>query len=478
MSFELVNVGSGRLATDGECIRDAFVKVNNNFQSLFAVSGLEQLEITVGVNNTIVVSNSINVSNSVGVSIANMVSASNDLDLEFNIQNNLDLSINGGSITLTSDSNNDVVLTSNSFTSTNTIYAPSITSTNNSNNITFNANDIDITNTSGDINIDASTNNVNIIGDVSFNTNMFDINVSTGDINISNGAITIDNSQEVNINNALTIDASNNINIGINNAINIDASQNITFAPSTNIDFTNIVNIDGLSYNDLDDLPVAGPNTLGSLSDVFEDNPNSGDLLIYQDGLGWTGTTQLTSSLSMPGLRMESVLRYTLQTFAPMTIGEGVSIEHDCSQSGGPNFYHRNTSNNFVADFSNVFIDTGTFGYINIFINNEGERDTICTDILVNGHTPKLYWVNGGPPTSGTQGGVDLIQLTILNKSTANQIGGLSQSEIEDNVYIWAEHKTTDGVIPGYTRVADLKTALQDGAGDFAAFKTWALANL
>lgn len=35
-----------------------------------------------------------------------------------------------------------------------------------------------------------------------------------------------------------------------------------------------------------------------------------------------------------------------------------------------------------------------------------------------------------------------------------------------------------NGEIPGYIKIADLKTALQDGAGDFAAFKAWVLANL
>jgi len=35
-----------------------------------------------------------------------------------------------------------------------------------------------------------------------------------------------------------------------------------------------------------------------------------------------------------------------------------------------------------------------------------------------------------------------------------------------------------NGEIPGYVKIADLKTALQDGAGDYAAFKSWALANL
>jgi len=35
-----------------------------------------------------------------------------------------------------------------------------------------------------------------------------------------------------------------------------------------------------------------------------------------------------------------------------------------------------------------------------------------------------------------------------------------------------------NGEIPGYVKIADLKTALQDAAGDYAAFKAWVLANL
>lgn len=35
-----------------------------------------------------------------------------------------------------------------------------------------------------------------------------------------------------------------------------------------------------------------------------------------------------------------------------------------------------------------------------------------------------------------------------------------------------------NGEIPGYVKITDLKTALQDGAGDYAAFKSWVLANL
>ena len=337
--YDIVNVGSGRLATDGECIRDAFIKINNNYNQIFnTIFDYDTnvlfggWKLVVGVDNKIVVSNSINVSNSVGVSIANMVVAVNDLDLNFtvensldlNIENNIDVSINNGGITLISDVSNNVVLTANSFTSNNVIYAPSFTNTSNTNNITFNANDIDITNTFGDINISSSTNNVNILGDLVVNTNMFDINVTTGDISIQNGAITINNALDVDINNAitvdaslnvainnaLTVDASNNINIGINNSIAIDASQNITFAPSTNIDFTNIstmnfdfnfinqVDVDFntiqnnqiLIYNDTSGNFEAGfsVRSLSDLSDVFSDpGPTSdGEILIYNQSAG------------------------------------------------------------------------------------------------------------------------------------------------------------------------------------------------
>ena len=36
----------------------------------------------------------------------------------------------------------------------------------------------------------------------------------------------------------------------------------------------------------------------------------------------------------------------------------------------------------------------------------------------------------------------------------------------------------TNGEIPGYVKIADLKTALQDEEGDYASFKSWILANL
>ena len=308
--YDVVNVGSNRLATDGECIRDAFVKINNNHSTVFNTVLDYDLDVqfggwklVVGVDNSIVISNSINVSNNVGVNVVNMVTATNNLDLDFNVTNslnlnvanNIDVSINNSGITLISDVSNNVVLTANSFTSSNVIYAPSLTNTTNTNNITFNSNDIDITNTFGDINIDSDVNLVNIIGGFTVNTTALTVNISTGDVSIYN---------------ALTVDNSNNINIGINNTIAIDNSQNITFAPSTNIDFTNIVNMDldinlinqididfesitnnsVLVYNSNSETfePGTVSQSLNDLSDVISDPNSDGQILIYnQQGGTW-----------------------------------------------------------------------------------------------------------------------------------------------------------------------------------------------
>jgi len=58
---------------------------------------------------------------------------------------------------------------------------------------------------------------------------------------------------------------------------------------------------------------------------------------------------------------------------------------------------------------------------------------------------------------------------------------GLHTGDVKGSVFADDSTLLVDGVngeIPGYVKIADLKTALQDGAGDYAAFKAWVLANL
>jgi len=67
---------------------------------------------------------------------------------------------------------------------------------------------------------------------------------------------------------------------------------------------------------------------------------------------------------------------------------------------------------------------------------------------------------------------------------TGDVTGNVSGNVTGDvNGSVFADDSTllVDGVngeIPGYVKIADLKTALQDAAGDYAAFKAWVLANL
>jgi hypothetical protein len=67
--------------------------------------------------------------------------------------------------------------------------------------------------------------------------------------------------------------------------------------------------------------------------------------------------------------------------------------------------------------------------------------------------------------------------LTISNGTSVN----ISNMDLTGSVF--ADDSTllvdaVNGEIPGYVKIANLKTALQDGAGDYAAFKAWVLANL
>ena len=59
---------------------------------------------------------------------------------------------------------------------------------------------------------------------------------------------------------------------------------------------------------------------------------------------------------------------------------------------------------------------------------------------------------------------------------STNIVGDVTGSVFADDSTLLVD--AVNGVIPGYVKVTELKTALQDAAGDYAAFKAWVLANL
>lgn len=71
-------------------------------------------------------------------------------------------------------------------------------------------------------------------------------------------------------------------------------------------------------------------------------------------------------------------------------------------------------------------------------------------------------------------GGLDAIFRTL--RTVEGYTGDVTGSVFADDSSLLVDG--VNGTIPGYVKVADLKTALQDGAGDYAAFKAWVLANL
>lgn len=72
---------------------------------------------------------------------------------------------------------------------------------------------------------------------------------------------------------------------------------------------------------------------------------------------------------------------------------------------------------------------------------------------------------------------VNFQNVPVTNLNVTDTIDGdISGSVFADDSTLLVD--AVNGVIPGYVKIADLKTALQDGAGDYAAFKAWVIANL
>jgi hypothetical protein len=240
----------------------------------------------------------------------------------------------------------------------------------------------------------------------------------------------------------------------------------------SDVDVSAVANGSVLSYNSGTGNWEAGDPAvvaLNDLSDVDEASPSPGDLLHYEVGTGWTGTTELSASLYMPGIRLRSTLQNDFNTFGTLTGNDGDTIAHTGNLGGGPNFYHPDTDHNFVANFEECSLNPNTFGRFTIMINNETEfRSSICTDILINGFAPNLQWVNGEAPVKGTPGEVDIIEVTVLNLG-GNALSNLTEPSINADVYVWAHHLTQDVKLDGDLTgsvFGDDSTLLVDGVNN------------
>jgi len=112
----------------------------------------------------------------------------------------------------------------------------------------------------------------------------------------------------------------------------------------------------------------------------------------------------------------------------------------------------------------------------------KGNLVSYSEEIVFDASTGKVsYAALQGAPTFLSEFTNDVGYLTSASLENVFAGGGTFVTDIQGSVFADDSTLLVDGVngtIPGYIKIADLKTALQDGAGDYAAFKAWALANL
>ena len=138
-----------------------------------------------------------------------------------------------------------------------------------------------------------------------------------------------------------------------------------------------------------------------------------------------------------------------------------------------------------TGEIINISTGSGQGGFVNVTADNFrqfGDNiDFQATDSFEVGTTGTTVFTYRGNTSTNTFAGIYTLSASSIalegSVSANNGItGDLTGSVFADDSTVLVD--AINGEIPGYVKVADLKTALQDGAGDYAAFKAWVLANL
>lgn len=244
------------------------------------------------------------------------------------------------------------------------------------------------------------------------------------------------------------------------NVVNVTASgtltvQNLAVESTTftvNGTSLNTVAFTG-SYTDLSNTPtlfngayasLTGkpdiPQNIQDLANVGTTTPNDGEILVYNSTLG---------------------------RYEPGTIGASFDAQ----------FQTQNIDN-----LNNVVFTGDKTNDVLKFVGGVWKNERVDFDEL----TGTLDIVQQGDTLTGSligdvKGSIFGDDSTLLVDGVNNIIRGTHIGDVTGSVF--ADNSTllvdaVNGEIPGYVKIADLKTALQDGAGDYAAFKAWVLANL
>jgi len=210
------------------------------------------------------------------------------------------------------------------------------------------------------------------------------------------------------------------------------------------------------SYNDLTNKPSI-PASTRQLSDVQNIEPSNGDVLIYDSNSG---------------------------NYVPGTIDVDANINNSNLADLANVITSGDTSNKFLKYYS------GAWRAANVTYAEIQNTPTLLSEFTddvgyLTSASLENVFAGGGIFATDIQGSVFADDSTLLVDGVNGSFYGYLTGDVDGDVKgsVFADDSTllVDGVngeIPGYVKIADLKTALQDGAGDYDAFKAWVLANL
>ena len=294
-------------------------------------------------------------------------------------------------------------------------------------------------------------------GDVSDDNTTYTISVAqaTNDANITlTGSDASNDTVTMVAGNNLTLTvAGDNVTIDVDNDLANYSNATSAFLTDitaqaigslTDVDVSAVADGSVLAYNQSSGNWEAGDPAVGELndlSDVDTTGVSTGSLLHY-NGSNWNATTQPQSTINFGTIRVAGTTGQDYTSFGTLTGSDGGIITHAGNVTAGAMWYHADTNYDFVANFDDIFLNASDSCKLTLVINNDQEgRDTICTGIQFNGFDKlDVQWASGAAPTVGTAGGYDLIEFTVVNNAT-NSLSNLGETDIQDNVYVFADHK-------------------------------------
>ena len=304
------------------------------------------------------------------------------------------------------------------------------------------------------------------------------------------------------------------------NVVNVTASGTLTVqnlaveSTSFTVDGNNLntVAFTG-SYTDLSNTPILFdgqytsltgrptiPASIEDLANVGSTSPNDGEVLIYNNTLGRYEPGTINASFDTQ-FQLQSIENLNDVAFTGDKTDDVLKFVGGAWKNARVDFSELTSTTNVVQQG-----DTLTGSLIGDVKGSVFADDsTLLVDGVggtITGTISSINWMaasdsyltisNGG---STGPGPIQIVASANLNLSAgagqvinanrnivaAEGVTGNVTGDVIGSVFADDSTLLVDGVngeIPGYVKIADLKTALQDGAGDYAAFKAWVLANL